>query len=100
LHYKLILLLLEFWPLTFHNIDKELVLQTVWCDREVDDSHLNANFWQIVRIWQLGGDQEAEVPRVGHRPFSKSDLPCACPLDHILLQDWLEGGIKGFAYIL
>ena len=66
LDYELILLLLKLGALLPDHIHKKLVLQTLRGDGKVDNGYLDANLRQVVRIWQLRGHQELEVPRVGH----------------------------------
>ena len=38
---ELILLLLQLWPLSCHHDPQQLVLQTLHCDHEVQQSHLH-----------------------------------------------------------
>jgi len=53
--------LLQFWHLDLDDLYKKLILQTTRCDSEIDECNLDANLWQVVRILELGCDEEQEV---------------------------------------
>ena len=82
-------MLFQLWLLIFDNINQQLVFEAIWSHSEVDQGHLDANFRKIMRIWQLGCDQELELMRVWHPGVSKSKNPCSRLFDYVLLEDWL-----------
>jgi hypothetical protein len=62
----LIFLLFELGALIFDDFDQKLILKTLRSHGKVDQAHLDANFWQVVRVGELGGDHELKVVVVGH----------------------------------
>lgn len=52
---------LEVGPLLVHHLGQELVLQTVSGHRKIDEGGLGLNLRLIVRVGQLGVEDEAEA---------------------------------------
>ena len=71
-----------------------MILQAFKGADEVDEGHLGRYLWQVVRILQLGGDEELEVVRVLQYAVSELDsLPSG--ILGVLeveqrLQQWIE----------
>ena len=68
-------------PLLGHHDAQQLVLQAVWRDHEVEQSHLGGELGQVVRVAQLGRDVETEVAGEFDgviTEFDAVDATCAC----------------------
>ena len=92
--------LFELWLLVFDDIDQKLIFKTTWCDSKVDQGNLDANFWQVVRVGKLCGDEQLELVRVGDVRVSESHDPLATLLHDILGEHRLERWVKGLINIL
>lgn len=53
--------MLEVWPLLIHHLGQQLVLQTIPGHSEVDERGLGLNLWLVVRIGQLGVEDQSEA---------------------------------------
>lgn len=80
--------------LVLDDIYEELVFKTIWGDSEVNDCDLNADLWKVMRVCELGGDQELEIIIVWNISVSKSDYPLTCLFHNVLRKDWLKRWVE------
>ena len=98
---QIVLLLLDLGFLAFHDVDEELLFEARECHCEVDNSQLDAYLGKVVRVGQLGRDQQPEIVVV------EQALPLATKvdlLDTVLLVDRLheyriEAGVQILAHL-
>ena len=62
-------------PFFSNDNAQQLVLQSLWCDHEVEKSDLCGEFGEVVRVAQLGCDVETEVAGVFDCVVSQFDAP-------------------------
>ena len=99
-HDDLVSLLLDFGLLLDNDVSQELLLQTLECHSEVDQSDLDANFGQVVRIRHLGCHEEPEVVVIVDVRVTKSHLfKTTLVLKGLLQQDGIDCGVYVFLYV-
>ena len=99
-HNEAVFLLLEVWTLLPHDVSKQLVLKPLEGHGEVDESDLNADLRQIVRVRELRRDVELEVGVVVNVGVANPDHQAVSLLENLLLQDWLQGRVDFLANVL
>mmetsp|Transcript_4438 Transcript_4438/g.12891 ORF Transcript_4438/g.12891 Transcript_4438/m.12891 type:complete len:282 (-) Transcript_4438:138-983(-) len=101
LHHEAVLKLGEVWPLGGDDGAQELLLEPVWCDREVDESHLDLHLGRVVRVRDHRRQREAEVRVVGDDVVPKLDNDGArVVLIRLVEQHRLQEGVQHLQDVL
>jgi hypothetical protein len=76
------------------DLNEELVFETLRGDSEVDQGDLDTNFWQVMGVSQLGGNNKLEVIVVGNEGVTEFNRPLTLDLDNRLGQHGFKRGVK------
>mmetsp|Transcript_58220 Transcript_58220/g.136132 ORF Transcript_58220/g.136132 Transcript_58220/m.136132 type:complete len:203 (-) Transcript_58220:6247-6855(-) len=93
-------LLCQVRPLELDHEEQQLILQTIFCDSEVDHGCLGLHLWWVVRVGQLCLHEEAEVGMQGDFLVAKFHQAFVASLDCVARDHGLQDGIDRLAHIL
>ena len=100
LEHQFDLLLLKLRPFHGHSQRKELIFQALLGDHEVQEGHLDTDFWQVVRVPKFGCDVKVELGVVLNHRVAQLDADAAALLEGRSRQQRLEGGIELLSNVL
>mmetsp|Transcript_18565 Transcript_18565/g.38843 ORF Transcript_18565/g.38843 Transcript_18565/m.38843 type:complete len:378 (-) Transcript_18565:1288-2421(-) len=88
------------WDFFGNHLIQQLLFQALERDGDVDDRHLDANFWEVVWIGHLCCHVEEEVLVVIHLTVSQLDLQSIVVFIHCLQQHRFQGWVQGLFNVL